>query len=567
MAKSRFVILLFFSILTTTSSTTNTSSNKNGSQCSYAFCGAYASCNANNTPTCSCLDGFIPKSPKDWEKLVFSGGCVRRIPINCSDKVVFLNHSGVIVPEESSCWYNKSVSVKECENLCSRNCSCTAYAHLDPRKGENGCLLWFNELIHVIRPGEEDLFVRVAASELAQIQKKRSTINKKETGIIAGTLLAVIVTPMIFYVCRRNVRKYASYVKRMTRESHIMDFIKNKGGKEDMELLIFDFSTIVKATDNFSSNNMLGKGGFGPVYKGTFADGQEIAVKRLSEGSGQGMTEFKNEVTLISKLQHRNLVKLIGCCIQKDEQMLIYEFMPNKSLDYFIFDQKRSNILDWEKRFHIIGGIARGLLYLHQDSRLRIIHRDLKASNVLLDKDMNPKISDFGMARTFRGDQTEANTNRVAGTYGYMPPEYAVDGLFSMKSDVFSYGVLVLEIVSGKKNRGFSHPDHNLNLLGHAWKLWIEERSSELVDNTLDSYSIREALRCIHVGLLCVQQRPEERPSMSTVVVMLSSDSALPQPKQPGFFTERNMPESESSVSKHGSSSRNQISTTLIEPR
>ncbi|GKV49052.1 hypothetical protein SLEP1_g55824 [Rubroshorea leprosula] len=193
--------------------------------------------------------------------------------------------------------------------------------------------------------------------------------------------------------------------------------IKNEGQDEDMELPVFQLATISHATDNFSLSNKLGQGGFGPVYKGKLVDGQEIAVKRLSLSSRQGVNEFKNEVKLIAKLQHRNLVRLLGCCIEGEEKMLVYEYMPNKSLDSFIFDQTRGKELDWSKRFRIICGIARGLLYLHQDSRLRIIHRDLKPSNVLLDKEMNPKISDFGMAKTFGGEQTEGSTRRVVGTY------------------------------------------------------------------------------------------------------------------------------------------------------
>ncbi|KAF8414035.1 hypothetical protein HHK36_002034 [Tetracentron sinense] len=306
-------------------------------------------------------------------------------------------------------------------------------------------------------------------------------------------------------------------------------------------LPLFDLVTISTATDNFSNANKLGEGGFGPVYKGKLLDGQEIGVKRLSKNSLQGVDELKNEIISISKLQHNNLVRLLGCCIQGEEKMLIYEYMSNKSLDSFIFDQTRRSLLDWQKRFNIILGIARGLLYLHQDSRLRIIHRDLKASNILLDRDMNPKISDFGMARIFGGDQVEASTSRVVGTYGYMSPEYAIDGHFSIKSDVFSFGVLVLEIVTGQKNRGFYHPNHQLNLLGHAWRLWNEDKALELIDESMsDSFLATEVLRCIHVALLCVQQRVDDRPTMSTVVLMLGSESAMvPTPQQPGFFTER----------------------------
>ncbi|GMN61945.1 hypothetical protein TIFTF001_031035 [Ficus carica] len=522
----------------------------------YGLCGGNGDCVIGENPVCQCFKGFKPKSEEKWNLTDWSDGCTRNNPLDCKDKSKdgFIKSVGLKMPDIEYSRGNKSMNLKECRAKCLSNCFCMAYANSDIRGDGSGCILWFGDLMDIrkVPYDEQVLYLRMPASELGKSGPKVRAVI-----VVVASIGGVSGVLLLGYISYRTKSKAPR---------------ENPEETDDLELPLFDLATIVKATNNFSTDNKLGQGGFGPVYKGKLNDDQEIAVKRLSRSSGQGLNEFKNEVILIAKLQHRNLVRLIGCCIQGEEKLLIYEYMPNKSLDFFIFGETRKKLLDWSKRFQIICGIARGLLYLHQDSRLRIIHRDLKAGNVLLDDELNSKISDFGMAKTFRGNQTEGNTNRVVGTYGYMAPEYASDGLFSIKSDVFSFGILVLEIISGKKNRGFFHQDDSLNLTGHAWRLWNEGNALELIDECLvGSCAESEMLRCIQIGLLCIQHRPEDRPSMSSVVVMFGSQSSLAQPKQPGFFTE-NAPLKcdvvhSSSSNTQDSSSKNEVTVTLLEPR
>ncbi|KAL0891121.1 hypothetical protein Bca101_015104 [Brassica carinata] len=337
----------------------------------YMLCGSYGSCNINDSPACRCLKGFVPNSPKAYSDGDWSKGCVRRVELSCGEgEEDFLKISKLKLPDTRASWYDKSMDLNECKRVCLRNCSCSAYSPFDIRDGGRGCIIWFGDLIDIREYDEngQDLYVRLATSEIETLQRDLDRVSS-----------------------RRQEEK-------------------------DPELQFLDLQVISEATYGFSDDNKLGQGGFGPVYKGTLSSGEEIAVKRLSRTSRQGIEEFKNEIKLIAKLQHRNLVKILGYCVEEDERMLIYDYQQNKSLDSFIFNQERRKELDWPKRSEIIKGIARGLMYLHQDSRLRIIHRDLKASNVLLDSDMNPKISDFGLARTLGGDETEANTTRVVGT-------------------------------------------------------------------------------------------------------------------------------------------------------
>uniref|UniRef100_A0A453BCW6 Protein kinase domain-containing protein n=1 Tax=Aegilops tauschii subsp. strangulata TaxID=200361 RepID=A0A453BCW6_AEGTS len=308
---------------------------------------------------------------------------------------------------------------------------------------------------------------------------------------------------------------------------------------QSIDSLLLDLSTLRAATDNFAESNKLGEGGFGAVYKGVLSEGEEIAVKRLSQSSTQGIEELKTELVLVAKLQHKNLVRLLGVCLEGQEKLLVYEYMPNRSLDTVLFDAEKSRGLDWGKRLKIVNGVARGLQYLHEDSQLRIVHRDLKASNVLLDSDCNPKISDFGLAKLFGWDQSQAVTSHIAGTYGYMAPEYAMRGQYSVKSDAFSFGVLLLEIVTGRKNSSFASPDSepSLDLLSLVWEHWTTGTVEELVDPSLGGRSPGgQMLKLVNIGLLCVQDSPADRPTMSAVNVMLSSSTvSLQAPSRPTF--------------------------------
>ncbi|XP_019086460.1 PREDICTED: cysteine-rich receptor-like protein kinase 17 [Camelina sativa] len=395
----------------------------------------------------------------------------------------------------------------------------------------------------------------------------RTNINKKNDRKISGGTIAAIIVVIVVTITLIVVG---------------LVICKRRNQNKDIELptesIQFDLKTIEAATSNFSDRNKLGEGGFGEVYKGMLMNGTEIAVKRLSKTSGQGEVEFKNEVVVVAKLQHINLVRLLGFSLQGEEKLLVYEYVPNKSLDYFLFDPNKRIQLDWTVRRNIIGGITRGVLYLHQDSRLKIIHRDLKASNILLDANMNPKIADFGMARIFGVDQTVANTARVVGTFGYMSPEYVTHGQFSMKSDVYSFGVLILEIISGKKNSSFYQMDGLVNnLVTYVWRLWENKSLPDLVDPGIkEDCTTDEVIRYIHIGLLCVQENPADRPTMSMLHQMLTTSSiTLPVPLPPGFFFNNrpgsNPPaqrlESSHSTSKSITSSVDEATITYVDPR
>ncbi|KAJ3687369.1 hypothetical protein LUZ61_016533 [Rhynchospora tenuis] len=370
--------------------------------------------------------------------------------------------------------------------------------------------------------------------------------GKKKKGMtsVIGIILAIvnpiiaIILTSVFCICIRkrraaNRQQHAPNIPEKNPDEQnpkIWLGAANLTKIKTVESLLFDLSVIRVATENFAQVNKLGQGGFGSVFKGVLQDEREIAL------------------VLVANLHHNNLVRLLGACLEEEEKLLVYEFVPNRSLDNFIFDYERRKQLDWSKRFNIISGIAKGLQYLHEDSQLRIIHRDLKASNILLDAKMNPKISDFGLARLSVVDQTKEITKRVVGTLGYMSPEYVMFGYFSTKSDVFSFGVITLEIITGRRNTCIARGETQ-TLLGYVWDLWRDGRGKEVVDEAIgDEYIEREAMNCIEIGLLCCQENPDDRPTMSAVVASLATSSHpsssffLHPPSLPARIIARNAP-------------------------
>ncbi|RDX60591.1 Cysteine-rich receptor-like protein kinase 3, partial [Mucuna pruriens] len=345
-------------------------------------------------------------------------------------------------------------------------------------------------------------------------------------GVVGGVGLVVILLALFALL-----RRYKKPKKKVPRGDIL-------GATELRGPVTYRYNDLKTATKNFSDENKLGEGGFGDVYKGTLKNGKVVAVKKLLLGqSGKMDEQFESEVKLISNVHHKNLVRLLGCCSKGQERILVYEFMANNSLDRFLFGENKGS-LNWKQRYDIILGTAKGLAYLHEDFHVCIIHRDIKTSNILLDDDMQPRIADFGLARLLPEDQSHLST-RFAGTLGYTAPEYAIHGQLSEKADAYSFGVVVLEVISGQKSSELRADAEGEFLLQRAWKLYEQDMHLELVDKTLDAddYDAEEVKKIIEIALLCTQASAAARPTMSEVVVLLKSKNSVGhmKPSMPVF--------------------------------
>ncbi|XP_050207991.1 G-type lectin S-receptor-like serine/threonine-protein kinase At2g19130 [Mercurialis annua] len=472
----------------------------------YAFCGAFASCNVKSQPFCHCLTGFVPEMIDEWNSEVYSGGCVRRRSSNlqCGNSSLvngrkdgFLANPNMGLPADSVT-VPVVGSAAECESSCSTNCSCTAYAYDNNLQ----CKIWTGELMDLKQLADGDsngetLYLRLAATEFSSSKNNNGVV----IGAVVGTVVVVLVLGLVLFIVLRRKRKM------------------KRGEAVEGSLIAFGYKELQHATKNFSDK--LGGGGFGSVFKGTLPDSSVVAVKKL-ESISQGEKQFRTEVSTIGTVQHVNLVRLRGFCSEGAKKLLVYDYMPNGSLDHHLFHKKERKAFDWKTRYNVALGTARGLAYLHEKCRDCIIHCDIKPENILLDAEFCPKVADFGLAKLVGRDFSRVLTT-MRGTRGYLAPEWISGVAITAKADVYSYGMMLFELVSGSRNS-----EQSEERVGF-FPSWVARQVTEgkgdileILDPFLEENGdAEEVTRVCKVGCWCIQDDESQRPSMGQVVQIL----------------------------------------------
>ncbi|KAF2292121.1 hypothetical protein GH714_013258 [Hevea brasiliensis] len=470
----------------------------------YAYCGAFGSCNAKSQPFCNCLTGFDPKLVDEWNSEVYSGGCTRKTNLQCGNSSLvngkrdkFMASPSMELPANSQV-LNVGTS-QECESNCLSNCSCTAYAF---DNSNSNCSIWIGDLLNLRQladgdPSGKTLYVRLAASEFSSSKSNKGVV----IGAVVGSVVLVVLIGFVLFVILRR--------KRTIRPGKVVEG----------SLVAYGYRDLQNATKNFSEK--LGGGGFGSVFKGMLPDSSVIAVKKL-ESISQGEKQFRTEVSTIGTIQHVNLVRLRGFCSEGTRKLLVYDYMSNGSLDSHLFCERSSNVLDWNARYNVALGTARGLTYLHEKCRDCIIHCDIKPENILLDSEFCPKVADFGLAKLVGRDFSRVLTT-MRGTRGYLAPEWISGVAITAKADVYSYGMMLFEIISGRRNSEQSE-DGTVKF----FPSWVARQITEggdvlsLLDPRLEGNADQDELtRVCKIACWCIQDDETQRPSMGQVVQIL----------------------------------------------
>lgn len=467
----------------------------------YSLCGEFGFCSQTTLPFCRCLQGFTPRSPIDWNLSDWSAGCSRQTPLQCEKNGsgngkgdVFLMMRVVNFPDNPQTL--AAGSVEDCELACLNNCSCTAYAY------RGRCSVWYGDLFDLkhlsVDVGDGNpLYIRLAASDLPHSSGKKRVV----TGIVVGVaglaaILGMILLLMLWYRRRKLIA----------------------ASKSIHGLAVFSYRDLQSTTKNFSDK--LGSGGFGSVFRGTLPDSTDIAVKKL-EGFRQGEKQFRAELSTIGTIQHVNLVRLRGFCSERSKRLLVYDYMPNGSLDFHLFRKNTVDTLDWRTRYQIALGTARGLAYLHDECRDCIIHCDIKPENILLDNEFCPKVADFGLAKLLGREFSRVLTT-MRGTRGYLAPEWISGQAITPKADVFSFGMMLFEVISGRRNSEESEDGKVFFFPTWAANKMAEGEVLGLLDSRLDGIAEMEELkRASRAACWCIQDDENHRPSMGQVVQML----------------------------------------------
>jgi len=486
----------------------------------YSACGAFSWCAVDNVPMCSCLRGFSPHSPTEWSSGNYTGGCTRNVPLPCrlsgggsplmssrDEKDRFYITNNVRLPDGSHAV--QATSISDCEAACLHNCSCLAYSY-------NGtCSLWYNDLMNLQQDSDnkgENIFIRLPASEI----RHTKSVRGRKIGLAIGVSALALGVCLIGVLCLLR--------RRRIKASHNLD----------MNLMAFRYRDLQLITKNFSDK--LGGGSFGSVFKGVLQDGTAVAIKRL-EGVRQGEKQFRAEMSTIAKIHHVNLIQLLGFCSEGEHRLLVYEYMPHGSLDGCLFKTDSDDVLLWNTRYQIAIGIAKGLAYLHDKCRDCIIHCDIKPENILLDTSFVPKVSDFGLAKLLGRDFSRVMTT-LRGTIGYLAPEWISGTAITMKADVFSYGMMLFEIISHKRN--IEHGGDRCT--DKFFPILVAEKIHEgnvqaLLDADLRrDVNLEELERACMVAGWCVQEDESSRPTMGAVVQMLEGLLKVTMPPIPRYL-------------------------------